>query len=109
MKLDELDIKILRLLQKDAKLTNKALSAKLALSVTAIYERIKKLEKTGFIEGYVALISKEKVGKSFVAFCHVKLSFQCSEGAKGKPPFRWKRRLTGGSGGYRVGRAAWLS
>ena len=73
MKLDALDIKILRLLQKDAKLTNKALSAKLALSVTAIYERIKKLEKSGFIEGYVALICKEKVGKSFVAFCHVKL------------------------------------
>ncbi|MDG1778990.1 MAG: Lrp/AsnC family transcriptional regulator [Flavobacteriaceae bacterium] len=73
MKLDALDIQILRLLQKDAKLTNKALSAKLALSVTAIYERIKKLEKTGFIEGYVALISKEMVGKSFIAFCHVKL------------------------------------
>ena len=73
MKLDEIDLKILRLLQKDAKLTNKALSANLALSVTAVYERIKKLEKTGFIQGYVALVSKEKVDKSFVAFCHVKL------------------------------------
>ena len=73
MKLDEIDLKILRLLQKDAKLTNKALSANLALSVTAVYERIKKLEKTGFIEGYVALVSKEKVDKSFIAFCHVKL------------------------------------
>lgn len=73
MKLDETDLKILRLLQKDAKLTNKALSANLALSVTAVYERIKKLEKTGFIQGYVALVSKEKVYKSFVAFCHVKL------------------------------------
>ncbi|MDA0326462.1 MAG: Lrp/AsnC family transcriptional regulator [Bacteroidetes bacterium] len=73
MKLDEIDLKILRLLQKDAKLTNKALSTNLALSVTAVYERIKKLEKTGFIQGYVALVSKEKVDKSFVAFCHVKL------------------------------------
>ena len=73
MKLDEIDLKILRLLQKDAKLTNKALSANLALSVTAVYERIKKLEKTGFTQGYVALVSKEKVDKSFVAFCHVKL------------------------------------
>ena len=73
MKLDEIDLKILRLLQNDAKLTNKALSANLALSVTAVYERIKKLEKTGFIQGYVALVSKEKVDKSFVAFCHVKL------------------------------------
>ena len=73
MKLEEIDLKILRLLQNDAKLTNKALSANLALSVTAVYERIKKLEKTGFIQEYVALVSKEKVDKSFVAFCHVKL------------------------------------
>ena len=73
MKLDEIDLKILRLLQNDDKLTNKALSANLVLSVTAVYERIKKLEKTGFIEGYVALVSKEKVDKSFIAFCHVKL------------------------------------
>ena len=73
MKLDSLDISILKLLQKDAKLTNKALSAKLSLSVTAIYERIKKLEKSGIIENYVALVSKDKVERSFVAFCHIKL------------------------------------
>ena len=73
MKLDSLDISILKLLQKDAKLTNKALSAKLSLSVTAIYERIKKLEKSGIIDNYVALVSKEKVERSFVAFCHIKL------------------------------------
>ena len=54
MKLDALDLSILRLLQKDAKLTNKALSSKLSLSVTAIYERIKKLEKSGVIANYVA-------------------------------------------------------
>jgi Lrp/AsnC family leucine-responsive transcriptional regulator len=82
MKLDTIDIKILRLLQKDAKLTNKALSSKLSLSVTAIYERIKKLEKTGFIERYVALLSKEKVGKSFVAFCHVKLDQHTQDNIK---------------------------
>ena len=73
MKLDSLDISILKLLQKDAKLTNKALSAKLSLSVTAIYERIKKLEKSGIIDNYVALVSKEKVERSFIAFCHIKL------------------------------------
>jgi Lrp/AsnC family leucine-responsive transcriptional regulator len=61
------------LLQKNSKLTNKALSTHLSLSVTAVYERIKKLEKTGIIKGYVALLSKEKLEQSFVAFCHVKL------------------------------------
>ena len=43
------------------------------LSVTAVYERIKKLEREGFINRYVALVNKEKVEKSFVAFCHIKL------------------------------------
>ena len=71
MKLDSLDLSILRLIQKDAKLTNKALSSKLSLSVTAIYERIK---KSGVIANYVALVSKEKVAKSFIAFCHIKLT-----------------------------------
>ena len=73
MKLDALDLSILKLLQKNSKLTNKALSTHLSLSVTAVYERIKKLEKTGIIKGYVALLSKEKLDQSFVAFCHVKL------------------------------------
>jgi len=73
MRLDSLDLSILKLLQKNSKLTNKALSTHLSLSVTAVYERIKKLEKTGIIKGYVALLSKEKLEQSFVAFCHVKL------------------------------------
>lgn len=73
MKLDALDLSILKLLQKNSKLTNKALSTHLSLSVTAVYERIKKLEKTGIIKDYVALLSKEKLHQSFVAFCHVKL------------------------------------
>ena len=73
MRFDEIDKKIIALLQEDAKQTNKELSAKLNLSVTAVYERIKKLEKEGIISKYVALINKEKIGKAFVAFCHVKL------------------------------------
>jgi Lrp/AsnC family leucine-responsive transcriptional regulator len=44
MKLDAIDTKLLNLLQKDSKQTNKELSSKLDMSVTAVYERIKKLE-----------------------------------------------------------------
>jgi len=73
MKMDLIDHKLLELLQQDSKQTNKELSNKLNLSVTAIYERIKKLEKTGVIYKYVALVKKEKVNKGYVAFCHVKL------------------------------------
>jgi len=70
---DDIDKKLLRLLQQDCKQTNKALSNKLNLSVTAVYERIRKLEREGVIDSYVALVKKEKVEKAFVAFCHIKL------------------------------------
>lgn len=82
MIIDSIDKAILNLLQQDAKLTNKMLSAKLSLSVTAIYERVKKLEKHKIINRYVALLSKEKLGKSFVAFCHVKLVQHTQENIK---------------------------
>ncbi len=71
--LDEIDKSLLELLQKDSKQTNKALSYALGLSVTAVYERIRKLEKKGIISNYVALVDKKKVDKAFVTFCHVKL------------------------------------
>ncbi|WP_452231723.1 Lrp/AsnC family transcriptional regulator [Lacinutrix sp. MEBiC02595] len=74
MTFDAIDKKLIQLLQEDSKQTNKALSNKLNLSVTAVYERIKKLENQGVINKYVALVNKEKVAKSFVAFCHVKLT-----------------------------------
>ncbi len=73
MKMDLIDHKLLELLQEDSKQTNKELSNKLNLSVTAVYERIKKLERTGVIYKYVALVNKDKINKGFVAFCHVKL------------------------------------
>ncbi|MCK7591198.1 Lrp/AsnC family transcriptional regulator [Subsaxibacter sp. CAU 1640] len=73
MNFDAIDKKLLKLLQEDSKRTNKELSNKLNLSVTAVYERIKKLEKEGVIFKNVALVQKEKVGKTFVAFCHIKL------------------------------------
>jgi len=70
---DTTDKKLLEYLQKDSKQTNKELSNKLGLSVTAVYERIKKLEKEGYIDSYIAVVNKEKVDRNFVVFCHVKL------------------------------------
>ena len=70
---DATDKKLLELLQKDSKQTNKELSNNLGLSVTAVYERIKKLEKEGFIDGYIAIVNKQKVERDFVVFCHIKL------------------------------------
>lgn len=73
MILDTVDQQLLCFLQQDCKQTNKELSNKLNLSVTAVYERIRKLEKTGVIKHYVAIVQKEKIERAFVAFCHVKL------------------------------------
>ena len=71
--LDQIDKKLIYLLQKDSKQTNKELSHKLNLSVTAVYERIKKLEREGIISKYVALVDKKRVHKNFVTFCSIKL------------------------------------
>jgi Lrp/AsnC family transcriptional regulator, leucine-responsive regulatory protein len=73
MNLDATDKKLLALLQEDSTQTTKMLSAKLSLSVTAVYERVKKLEREGVIEKYVALVDRKKVNKGFVVFCHLKL------------------------------------
>jgi len=70
---DTIDKKLLEFLQHDSKQTNKELSNKLNLSVTAVYERIKKLEKEGFISRYSAIVNKQKTEKNFVVFCHIKL------------------------------------
>lgn len=71
--MDSIDKQLLQHLQSDAKQTTKQLSLKLHLSVTAVYERIKKLEREGVISNYVALLNREKINKGFVVFCHLKL------------------------------------
>jgi Lrp/AsnC family leucine-responsive transcriptional regulator len=71
--MDNTDKKLLSLLQTDAKQTTKALSLKLNLSVTAVYERIKKLDRDGIIDKYVAILNRSKIDKGFVVFCHLKL------------------------------------
>jgi Lrp/AsnC family leucine-responsive transcriptional regulator len=71
--MDIIDRKLLMLLQQDSTKTTKELSLKLNLSVTAIYERIKKLEREGIINKYVALLDQKKLDKGFVVFCHLKL------------------------------------
>ncbi len=74
MPLDATDKALLQLLQANSKQTNKKLASQLNLSVTAVYERIKKLENNKVIQNYVALVNKEAVNQSFVAFCHIKLT-----------------------------------
>lgn len=71
--LDAIDKKLLNSLQNNCKQTTKQLSLQLNLSITAIYERIKKLEHQKVIQKYVAIVNKNKIEKAFLVFCHVKL------------------------------------
>ncbi len=73
MKLDKTDKTILQLLQENAKLSTKEIASKLDLSPTPTYERIKRLEKNGYITGYVALVDRKKVDKNLMAFLFVSL------------------------------------
>ncbi|UOY06769.1 Lrp/AsnC family transcriptional regulator [Muricauda sp. SCSIO 64092] len=73
MTLDQTDRKLLNLLQEDCKRTTKAYAAELGLSTTAVFERIRKLERENVITHYVALVDREAIRRSFTVFCHVKL------------------------------------
>ena len=73
MKLDDTDKKLLGLLQENAKLTTKQLASYLNLTITPVFERIRKIENSGYIKKYVALADKKKLGKQLTVFCHVSL------------------------------------
>lgn len=72
-KLDVIDAQILRELQDDGRITIKSLSDKLNLSPTPIFERIKKLEKGGFIKEYTTLLNERKLGLKQVVFISLTL------------------------------------
>jgi Lrp/AsnC family leucine-responsive transcriptional regulator len=62
LRLDEIDRRILRALQQDARLTTVQLADKVGLSTTPCWNRLKRLESQGYIDGYVALLNQEKLG-----------------------------------------------
>lgn len=71
--MDSTDKKLISLLQVNGKLTMKELSNELGLSITPIYERLRRLEKNGTITGYHAHIDEKKVGLGLEVFCSVTL------------------------------------
>jgi len=52
-------------------LTTKELAAKVNLSTTPVFERVKKLEKEGYIKKYVAILDAEKLEKGLIVFCNI--------------------------------------
>ncbi len=72
--LDAIDQQILRILQLNARLTTKEIALQVHLSTTPVFERIKRLERDGYIRRYAAILDAEKLNLGFVVFCSVKLS-----------------------------------
>ena len=70
---DIYDIAILQEVQKNAKITVKELSEKINLSPTPTFERLKKLEREGYITGYHAKLDIKKLGLSLMVMCNVSL------------------------------------
>jgi len=71
--LDEIDLQILRTLQKNAKLTTKELADAVHLTPTPVFERQKRLERKGYIRKYVAVLDADKLGQGLQVYCKVKL------------------------------------
>ena len=72
-KLDRTDRLILECLQKDGRLSNVALARKVNLTATPCLERVRRLEKEGFIRGYTALLDPEKVEAGLLIFVEISL------------------------------------
>lgn len=71
--IDKVDLEILRTLQADGRLTMRELASRVSLSSTPVFERLKRLEQSGYIKKYVAVLDAEKLNRGFVVFCNVKL------------------------------------
>lgn len=82
-KLDKVDLQILRTLQQNARLTVKELAARVSLSSTPVFERLKRLESGGYIKRYMAVLDAEKLNQGFVVFCNVKMSSMSRDIASG--------------------------
>ena len=76
---DEIDLRILALLQKNGRIDIQQLSGMVNLSRTPVQARIDKLEDAGVIKGYTALLDREKAGCPTLVITHIKLEKQTTE------------------------------
>lgn len=71
LELDEVDLRILNLLQEDGKLSVRDLAKRVSLSATPVHERLKRLEASGIIDRYAAVINTDKIGQFIVFFVNI--------------------------------------
>ena len=71
--LDKTDIQILKILQENGRITVRELSQKVHLSPTPVFDRMRRLESSGVIKQYAAVLDAAKLGRGFTVFCSVRL------------------------------------
>lgn len=71
--LDDLDTRILEVVQHDGRITNAKLAELISLSPAATYKRLRRLEAEGFIEGYGARVNLERLGLTMMCYIHIGL------------------------------------
>jgi Lrp/AsnC family leucine-responsive transcriptional regulator len=74
MKLDDVDRKILKILQSEGRITNADLAKRIGISPPAMLERVKRLEAAGVIYRFVALVDPDRIGIGAIAFVRVSLA-----------------------------------
>jgi Lrp/AsnC family transcriptional regulator len=79
IKIDDIDKKILMLLQNDSTLTYKEIAQKINLSLSPVHDRIKRLEQEGVVEKYVGILNKKMLGVGLTVFSQVTLIRQTRE------------------------------
>ncbi len=73
----DIDVKILNIIQKDARISNAEIARQVGLAPSAVLERVRKLEERGVIQGYAAEIDAAQVGLGLTAFVFVRTSDRC--------------------------------
>jgi len=77
--LDDTDKTILQILQREGRLSNVELAARISLSAPATHTRVRRLEQDGYIAKYVAILDPEKVGCDLLCFIQVSLQLHSPE------------------------------
>lgn len=71
--LDKTDLRLLKILQENGRISIKELAQRVHLSPTPVFDRVRRLESSGVIERYTAVLNAAKLGQGFIVFCSVKL------------------------------------
>lgn len=73
MRLDEIDISIIRTLSEDSRLSVRELASRVHRSATTVFERLRRLESEGVIRQYTLVVDQDAVGRGFTVYCNVSL------------------------------------